>query len=114
MIGSLFSSFSPTITDQFSFCNTTFNVAFVYYGAGSYLVNGQRSDHSKDIHWTGWLGFPIVPHETVEASLNLGNGLFYSPNKYIRHYTFNAPPEPFPPPVQKEPMHVARLIATYH
>lgn len=91
-----------------------FNVACVYYGAESYVVNGKRSDHTKDVHWTCWLGLPIIPNETAEASLALGNGLFYVDHNHIRQHSFNAPPEPMPTPVQKEPMHVARLTMTYH
>lgn len=90
------------------------NVASVIYGAESYLVEGLRSDHAQDIHWTCWLGVPIAPNETVEAVHNLGSSIFFSGHNQIRQHGFNAPPETFASPIQKEPMHTARITITYH
>lgn len=89
------------------------NIASVYYGAESYIVDGKRSDHAKDIHWTWWASTPIVPNEEVEAWYDIGSSNFYANHKHIGKHTFNAPRESLQQQYQKEPMHLARLIITY-
>lgn len=83
---------SLTITNQGQ--SPAFNVAAVLYGCESYIIMGNRDTNSRDEHWTCWLGKSIAAGETLVATFQKGNGIFFDDNKHIADYTFNAPPQP--------------------
>lgn len=92
------------------------NSASVLYGCESYVLdmfNNRRSEHEKSIHWTAWIGTPIVSGETKTILHEKGNGMFYEKNMHLGQYRFNAPPEPRAVPHQTQPFILARITITY-
>ncbi len=92
------------------------NVASVMYGCESYLIDwttNQRSDQTKGVHWTCWLGVPAASNTTEKAIHKKGNGIFYEKNMHIGQYSFNAPQEPRVVPNQNQPFITARITITY-
>lgn len=90
------------------------NVASVYYPPLAYMINGKASYEAQNELWTCWLGTPIAPGDAIEAIHRKCGSTFYNHRNQIRKHIFNAPPEPLNIPAQKEPMHLARLVVTYH
>ncbi len=95
---------------------TALNVASVIYGCESYVTDwttNQRSDVSKGIHWTAWLGYPIDAKGHLTVTHKKGNGNFYAANMRIGKYSFNAPPEPRYNPNSNQSFITARITITY-
>src|SRR5712692_5159049 len=93
------------------------NVASVIYGCESYLTDwatNQRSDASKGIHWTSWLGIPIASKAHGIATHKKGNGNFYEAKMHVGQYGFNAPPEPHFNPNANQSFITARITITYY
>jgi hypothetical protein len=99
---------------------TAYNVASVLHGCASYLhdISGRkvRDTNTSSNHWTRWLGVPIAPGETVEATLKVDGSKFAQGNREIGGYSLNAPDEPEMAAIAREGAlwRVARVMMTYH
>ena len=91
-----------------------FNVISVYSPPLAYVVNGELSYDAQDVYWTSRLDLPIAPGDSVATAHIKGESFFQVSQKRIRKHTLNAPPEPLNGHSQKEPMHLSRLVITYH